>query len=171
MFNQIPVVIVASMGKDTRAIGQNNNLLWHVPADMKRFKALTLGKPVIMGRKTFESILAILGKPLPGRTNIVVTRDSAYPAPEGVLVANDLETAFERAAEEDPAEIHIGGGAELYRQALPYTDFLHLTLFHDDTPGDTSFPDFANNFTPVYQSELQTHEGLNFEWVDFKRTT
>jgi dihydrofolate reductase len=169
MVHNVPVIIVAGMGKNTRAIGQNNDLLWHVPADMKRFRELTLGKPVIMGRKTFESILTILGKPLPGRTNIVVTRDATYVAPYGVRVANDLEAAFALAAEENPSEIHIGGGAELYRQALPYTDFLHLTFFHDDTPGDTVFPDFSANFTPVHTSEVQTYEGLNFEWVDFKR--
>lgn len=169
MVHNIPVVIVAGMGKNTRVIGQDNGLIWHVPADMKRFKELTLGKPVIMGRKTFESIVAILGKPLPGRTNIVVTRDTAYPAPLDVLVANDLETAFALAAKENPSEIHIGGGAELYRLALPYTDFLHLTFFHDDTPGDTIFPDFAANFTAVHNSEIQTHNDINFEWVDFKR--
>lgn len=170
MVHNIPVVIVAGMGKNTRALGHDNGLIWHVPADLKRFKELTVGKPVIMGRKTFESILAILGKPLPGRTNIVVTRDTAYPAPEGVLVVNDLETAFALAAKENPSEIHIGGGAELYRQALPYIDFLHLTFFHDDTPGDTVFPEFSASFTPVHQSDMQTHDGINFEWVDFKRT-
>jgi len=170
MVHNTPVVIVAAMGKNTRVIGQDNKLIWHVPADMKRFKELTLGKPIIMGRKTFESILAIIGKPLPGRTNIVVTRDTTYPAPVGVHVANDLETAFALAAAENPAEIHIGGGAELYRLALPYTDFLHLTFFDDDTPGDTIFPDFSETFTPIHTSNMQTHEGINFEWVDFKRT-
>ncbi len=169
MVHNIPVVIVAAMGKNTRVIGNNNGLIWHVPADMKRFKELTAGKPVIMGRKTFESIVAILGKPLPGRTNIVVTRDATYPAPESVLVATDLETAFRMAADENPSEIHIGGGAELYRQALPYTDFLHLTFFHDDTDGDTTFPEFADEFSETSRSDVQNHDGLNFEWVDFVR--
>lgn len=170
MVHNIPVVIVAAMGKKTRVIGNNNQLIWHVPADLKRFKELTSGKPIIMGRKTFESIVAILGKPLPGRTNIVVTRDASYPAPADVLVANDLETAFALAAKENPSEIHIGGGAELYRQALPYVDQLYLTLFDDDTSGDTIFPEFSSSFTPVHNSDLQSHDGIKYEWVDFKRS-
>ena len=170
MVHNIPVVIVAGMGKETLAIGQDNSLLWHVPADMKRFKALTVGKPVIMGRKTFESIIAILGKPLPGRTNIVVTRDATYTAPEGVTVTTSLEEAFAVAAAEHPSEIHIGGGAELYRQALPFVDRLHLTFFHDDTSGDTFFPDFQSEFTAVLTSDIQTFEDITFEWVDFVRS-
>lgn len=168
MVSNIPVVIVASLGVRTRAIGHDNSLLWHVPADMKRFKALTLGKPIIMGRKTFESIVAILGKPLPGRTNIVVTRQADYSYP-GTQVATSLEAAFEIALAENPEEIHIGGGAELYRQALPYVDLLHLTLFDDDTPGDTTFPEFENDFVEVTRSETQIHEGLPYVWVDYKR--
>jgi dihydrofolate reductase len=170
MIHNIPVAIVAAMSKNTRVIGQNNNLLWHIPVDMKRFKALTLGKPVIMGRKTFESIMAILGKPLPNRTNIVVTRDNKYTVPDGVHITHSLEEAFATAATENPAEIHIGGGAELYRQALPYVDRLFLTIVHDDKPGDTFFPDFQSEFGIVNQSEVQTHEGITFEWVDLVRT-
>ncbi len=169
MVHNIPVVIVAGMGKHTRAIGQDNGLIWHVPADMKRFRELTLGKPVIMGRKTFESILVILGKPLPNRTNIVVTRQTDYTAPDGVKVTPTLDEAFAEAAKENPSEIHIGGGAELYRQALPYTDFLHLTFFHDDTLGDTAFPEFSQDFQIVHQGDIQIHNGISFEWVDYKR--
>ncbi|HEY0964636.1 MAG TPA: dihydrofolate reductase, partial [Candidatus Paceibacterota bacterium] len=106
----IPVVIVVAMTRESRAIGHGDDLLWHVPADLKRFKALTLGHPVIMGRRTFESIVKTLGKPLPGRTNIVVTRDDSY-APHGARVAHNLEEAFAIALEEHPSEIHIGGGA------------------------------------------------------------
>ena len=94
MFQQFPVAIVAGLSATTRAIGRENGLLWHVPDDMKRFKTLTLGKPVIMGRKTFESIVAILGKPLPGRTNIVITRNLEYFYP-GAITATNLEEAFE----------------------------------------------------------------------------
>jgi dihydrofolate reductase len=169
MVHNIPVVIVAGMGKDTRAIGQDNRLIWHVPADMKRFKELTLGKPVIMGRKTFESILAILGKPLPGRTNIVVTRQQEYEAPTGVLVAATLEKAFALAAAEKPTEIHIGGGAELYKQALPFVDALHITWFMSDAPGDTTFPPFEDEFLTTNQQEPQTHEGLSYQWIDYIR--
>lgn len=167
MIHNIPLVIVAAMGKRTRTIGLDNNLIWHVPADLKRFKELTSGKPIIMGRKTFESILRILGKPLPGRTNIVVTRQADFSVPDGVIVTDSLEAAFVAAASEQPSEIHIGGGAELYRQALPYTDRLHLTLFDDDTPGDTEFPEFESDFLEVTRSDMQLHNNLAFEWVDY----
>jgi len=169
MVSNVPVIIVAGMGKDTRVIGNNNELLWHVPEDLKRFKALTLGHPIIMGRKTFESIIAILGKPLPGRTNIVVSRQADYRAPEGVQIADSLETAFSLALLESPREIHIGGGADLYRQALPAVDRLYLTHFHDNALGDTTFPPYAEEFVEVKRSELKSHNDITYEWVDYKR--
>lgn len=164
----VPVVIVAGMSNSTHTIGRENGLLWHVPADLKRFKALTLGHPIIMGRKTFESIIAILGKPLPGRTNIIVTRNPDYHH-EGAVTTTSLEAAFAVAESEHPTEIHIGGGAELYRQALPYTSRLHLTFFHDEKDGDAFFPDFVSDFIETNRSDRQTHEGLTFEWVDYTR--
>jgi len=170
MVHNIPVVIVAGMGRNTRAIGQDNSLIWHVPADMKRFKALTLGKPIIMGRKTFESILVILGKPLPDRTNIVVTRQNDYAAPEGVLIAPNLEAAFAMAAREHPSEIHIGGGAQLYTEALPHVDRLHITWFDDATPGDTTFPEFETDFEIGTAHEPCEQAGLTYQWVDYRRT-
>ena len=168
MTNKAPIVIVAGMGRDTRAIGRENGLLWHVPEDLKRFKALTLGQPIIMGRKTFESILEILGKPLPGRTNIVITRENNY-ACEGAVVCNSLESAIAKAQEEDPAEIHIGGGAQLYEQVLPYTSRLHLTFFDDNQEGDTHFPDFTQDFTATTKHAPQKHGDLTYQWVDFER--
>ena len=169
MINNIPVTIVASMGRKTRAIGNNNELLWHVPADLKRFKELTTGKPVIMGRKTFESIVTIIGKPLPNRTNIVITRQTGYVAPEGVRVVPSFEEAFEVAASENPTEIHIGGGAELYRQALHLVDQLHITWFESDATGDTTFPEFESEFKIETTHEAQTHGGLTYQWVDYIR--
>lgn len=169
MVNNIPVVIVAAVGKNTKAIGQNNDLLWHVPEDMKRFKALTTGKPIIMGRKTFESILKILGKPLPGRLNIVVTRQKDYSAPKGARVTSALEDAFIEATKENPEEIHIGGGAELYKQALPYVDKLFITWFDSEVTGDAFFPDFEENFTVTKTHPPQQHEDLEYQWVDYTR--
>jgi dihydrofolate reductase len=168
MTHNTPVVIVAGMGRKTRAIGMKNDLIWHVPADMKRFKALTLGHPIIMGRKTFESIVEILGKPLPGRTNIIVTRNSEYSYP-GTVTAASLEDAFAIALKENPTEIHIGGGAEMYSQALPFVDKIYITLFDDDTAGDTTFPEFENNFKIAIEHLPQEHEGLAFQWVDYVR--
>jgi dihydrofolate reductase len=164
----VPVVIVAAMSRKSRVIGNNNKLLWHVPDDLKRFKALTTGHPVIMGRKTFESIIAILGKPLPGRTNIVITRNADYSY-EGAVTTTSLEEAFEVAEKENPTEIHIGGGEEIYRQTLPYITHLHLTFFDDEKEGDTFFPDFEQDFTETKKHPSQEHKGLSYQWVDFER--
>lgn len=163
---QTPVVIVVGMGKDTRAIGKDDVLLWHVSDDLKRFKKLTMGHPVIMGRKTFESILAILGKPFPGRTNIVLTRDENYQ-PDGAKVAHSFTDALRLAESESPAEIHIGGGEEIYKLALPYTDRLHVTEYHDDALGDAYFPEFKDEFTEVAHHGLREHNGITYEWVDY----
>jgi len=170
MIDTTPVIIVAGMAKDSRAIGKENGLLWHVPADMKRFKKLSFGHPVIMGRKTFESIVKILGKPLPGRTNIVITCNDDYKH-DDVVVVSSLEEAFKKALIESPQEIHIGGGEEIYKQALPYVDRLHLTFFNDDKEGDTFFPEFTDEFEVSKEYPSESHEGLEFQWVDFVRKT
>ena len=167
--NHTPIVIVAGIGKPDRQIGKENGLLWHVPADLKRFKELTMGHPVIMGRKTFQSIIDILGKPFPGRTNIVVTRDSDYSY-EGAIVVDSLEKAVVVAEEENPIEIHIGGGGELYKQFLPHVDRLHITWYHDDKEGDVFFPPFEDNFKIIKEYEPMEHEGIKFQWVDYIRT-
>jgi dihydrofolate reductase len=126
--------LIAAMAEN-RVIGHENRLPWHLPADLQHFKAITLGKPVLMGRKTWESI----GRPLPGRTNIVITRDAGYVA-EGCVVAHSLEEAVREAGE--AAEVMVIGGAQLYRQALPLADTLYLTLVHAEFQGDTRFPDW-----------------------------
>jgi len=167
-YKGIKVVIVAGIGERTRAIGQDNQLLFHVPDDLKRFKELSLGHPIIMGRKTFESIVAILGKPLPDRANIVVTRDGNYTH-DGAQVAHTLEQALELALELNPTEIHIGGGAEMYKQAMPYVDNLYLTLFDDDQAGDAFFPEYSTEFQAVARHGVREHDGLKYEWVDFER--
>ena len=124
-----------------RIIGRNNNLPWHLPEDLKYFKRITLGKPVIMGRKTFGSI----GKPLPGRTNIVVTRNADFSA-EGVKTVNSLSAAkalCESIGEIDGiSEAMVIGGAEIYTQAMPVADRLYLTEVHANVDGDTFFPEF-----------------------------
>lgn len=164
----IPVVIVAAMTRETRGIGHGDDLLWHVPADLKRFKALTLGHPVIMGRRTFASIIKKLGKPLPGRTNIVITRDTSY-APEGAVVAHSLEEAFTQALKEDPAEIHIGGGAEVYRQALPFVSKLYVTWFYGEKEADTFFPPFEEEFMITTEHPREQYEDITYQWIDYER--
>jgi dihydrofolate reductase len=118
---------------DSGVIGRDNTLPWHLPEDLKRFKRLTMGKPILMGRKTFESI----GKPLPGRQNIVVTRDTNYRR-EGVTVVHDAEAAL-RAAGPVP-EIMVIGGAELFAALLPRAGRIHLTRVHGNIPGDVMWP-------------------------------
>ena len=116
-----------------RVIGRGNALPWHLPADLKHFKAITLGKPILMGRRTFESI----GKPLPGRTNIVLTRHPDWKQ-EGVLVVHSVAEALARIA--DRPELAGIGGAEVYQQLLPLATRIHLTRVEADVPGDTVFP-------------------------------
>jgi dihydrofolate reductase len=124
------IVAVAENG----VIGSDNRLPWHLPDDLKRFKALSLGKPVVMGRHTFDSI----GKPLPGRMNIVVSRQHGLTIP-GTVVAASLDAAL--AAAGDAREIAIIGGAEIFREALPRTDTIHLTRVHARIAGNIVFPE------------------------------
>ncbi len=115
-------------------IGGDNAVPWHLPADLRHFKTLTTGHPLIMGRRTFESV----GRPLPDRRTIVLTRDPGF-RPAGVEVARDLDDALARAG--DAEEVFVAGGAEVYRSALPRADRLYLTVVHAVVPGDTVFPE------------------------------
>ncbi|MGD2055688.1 MAG: dihydrofolate reductase [Gammaproteobacteria bacterium] len=126
------ISLVVAMTAD-RVIGRGNQLPWHLPADLRHFRKLTTGKAIIMGRKTHESI----GRPLPERTNIVVTRNAAYRAP-GCIVVHSLEEALQAAARH--GEAMVIGGADLYRQALPGADSLYITLIRHEFEGDTFFP-------------------------------
>ena len=139
------IVAMAANG----VIGNDNELPWHLPADLKHFKQTTMGKPILMGRKTWESI----GRPLPGRTNIVITRDSAYSA-TGCIVVNSIEAALAAAGEQD--EVMVIGGAELYRQVLPCADTIYLTRIHASFDGDTRFPEISD--TEWQQLERVDHE-------------
>lgn len=159
-------IVVAT--NNNRAIGKDNALLWHIPDDLRRFKVLTLGHPVIMGRKTFESIVAVLGKALPGRTNIVVTRDARWNY-DGAIVAHSLEEAMAKAKGIDGEEIFIGGGSQIYEQALPYADRLYLTLIDDEKEGDSFFPEYENEFTKKVSEELHEWEGLHYTWLNLER--
>ena len=137
------LALIVAMAKN-HVIGINNNLPWHLSEDLKYFKRVTMGKPIIMGRKTFESI----GRPLPGRTNIVITRNKNYQA-EGIKVVHSLKTAMELcnsiAVIDGGDEAMVIGGAELYTEALPLADYLYLTEVHADVQGDAYFPEFNRN--------------------------
>ena len=141
------ISLIAAMARN-RAIGIDNRLPWRLPADLKRFKALTKGHTLVMGRRTFES----LNGPLPWRTTIVVTRREDY-APEGVLVAHSLEEALERARKEEAEEIFIAGGEEIFRQGFLLGDRLQLTYIDQDFPGDTFFPEFDSSAWRLVERE------------------
>jgi len=154
------VVAVAANG----TIGSRNELPWHLPADLQRFKALTLGKPILMGRKTYDSI----GRPLPGRTNIVVTRQQlAIP---GCVVVGSLPEAL--AAAGNVPEAALIGGAELFRLALPQVDVIHLTRVHADVPGDVFFPELDPtewHEILIARHEIDERHAYAFSFLELRR--
>ena len=147
------ISLIAAMA-DNGVIGRNNRLPWRLSADLQRFKALTMGKPVVMGRKTWESI----GRPLPGRTNIVVTRDVGYRA-EGCVVVHSVEQALEVAAGSD--EVMVIGGANLYQQLLDRADRLYLTQVRADVEGDAWFPEFDSAQWREVERESHSRDDKN----------
>lgn len=154
--------LIAAMANH-RIIGRDNTLPWHLPEDLKHFKATTLGKPVIMGRKTWES----LGRPLPGRRNIVVSRNPGYVAEGGELVSS-LEAAI--AATADIEEVFVIGGADLYRQALPLAQRLYLTEIAGDYAGDACFPEFpASEWREAEREAHVSSQGLPYAFVRYQR--
>lgn len=128
---KISIIVAASVNN---VIGINGQLPWHLPEDLRRFKAITMGKPMIMGRTTFESI----GRPLPGRRSIVMTRQADFAA-AGCAVVPDVESALQAAGTVD--EVVVIGGGEIYRQFLPFADRIYLTRVQADIDGDTKFPE------------------------------
>ncbi len=132
-----------------RVIGKANQLPWHLPADLQHFKKITLGKPIIMGRKTYESI----GRPLPGRRNVVISRQENFRVP-GCDVFSSLVDALDALTHEP--EVMVIGGANIFEQALPLADRLFLTIIHEDFEGDTFFPEWSEAEWKEVASE--THE-------------
>jgi len=153
------ISIIAAMA-DNRVIGRGGAIPWDMPADRRRFRALTMGHPVIMGRKTFESI----GSPLPGRTNIILSRDEAFRA-DGCSVARSLEDALLACA--GAGEVFICGGEELYRQALPLAERIFLTVVHQDCDGDALFPPIPEDFAETARSECE--DGASCTYITYTR--
>jgi dihydrofolate reductase len=155
------ICLIAAIAAN-RIIGRDNALPWRLPADLKRFKALTLGHPVVMGRKTYASI----GRPLPGRRNLVITRNRGYSAP-GCEIVHSLDAAI--AACRGAQEIFIIGGAELYRESLPLAHSLEFTEIHAAFEGDATFPQFALERWREAAREIHSNEaGIPFRY-DFVR--
>lgn len=151
--------IIAAMARN-RVIGRDNRLPWRLPADWRRFKQLTMGHHLIMGRKTFESI----GRPLPGRISIVLSGQRSY-APPGVQVAASLEEALRLARGDD--EVFVGGGAGVYRQTLLLADRMYLTLLPNDFEGDTYFPRYDESRWEVRRTEVHEPEKTDPERYTF----
>jgi dihydrofolate reductase len=151
---------------DNDVIGDANRIPWRIADDMKRFKALTIGKPMIIGRKTYESFPK---RPLPGRTNIVVTRDRTYTA-DGAFVVHSLDDALAQARREAPSEIVVAGGADIYAQSLPHATRIELTEVHIDAKGDTHFPrELFNGWRETARDERVTADGLKYAYVTLVR--
>lgn len=140
------ISLIAAAGDGNNAIGFEGKIPWHLPADFKRFKDITIGHPVIMGQKTFESI----GKPLPGRTNIIITNNADYHA-EGCLVTHSLEEAVHAAKDAD--KVFVVGGGQIYRLAFPEARKIYLTKVHGTFIGDTFFPAIDENEWRLVSSE------------------
>ena len=155
-----PIISIIVAHSKNMAVGKANSLVWHLPDDLKRFKRLTTGHPIIMGRKTYQSI----GRPLPGRTNIVVTRDKNLEIP-GCIVVHSAVEAIEKAKEFDRKEIFIIGGAEIYKETLPLADRLYVTKVDMNVDGDAFFPEYSNIFTKKVSEELAEHEGLKYSYL------
>lgn len=154
------ISIIAAVAEKNHAIGKNNKLLWHIPEDLTRFKKITSGHPVIMGRKTYESI----GRALPNRTNIVVTRNPSLTLP-GCEIALSLEEAIKIASELQTDEIFIIGGAEIYKKGIYLADRLYLTLVQGDFEGDTFFPNYST-FKTVLHKEERSEKGYTYTFID-----
>lgn len=161
------ISMIAAIGTKTRALGKDGDLVWDIPEDLKRFRAITRGHPVIMGRKTWESIPE-KNRPMPNRMNIVVSRNADYVA-SGAIVCTSLPDALEQAKTGEGAEeVFIIGGSYLFEEALSYTDRLYLTLVHDDAPGDVFFPDYSE-FTKEIEREEHLEHLPPFTYVTLER--
>lgn len=157
------ISVIAAIGKN-RELGKDNKLLWHIPEDLKRFKHLTTGHVVIMGRKTFES----LGKPLPNRINIVVTRNVTFKV-EGGITKPSLEQAIDwakRLTRQD--EIFVIGGGQIYQQALPLAHKLYLTVVNASFDADTFFPDYSM-FTKKVFEERKRSEKYTYRFLELEK--
>ena len=158
-----PIISLIAAMANNRVIGKNNQMPWHLPADLRHFKAITLGKPIIMGRKTYESI----GRPLPGRKNIVISRDTNYTL-ENCETVCSLEEAM--GLVNDVEEIMIIGGGYLYSQTLPQADRLYLTFIDLDVEGDTRFPSYEHLKLTELKREKHLKDEKNqydYQFVDF----
>jgi dihydrofolate reductase len=158
------ISLIVAMASN-RVIGLKNQMPWHLSADLKKFKKITMGAPILMGRKTHESI----GRPLPGRTNIIISRNPEYKQP-GCLVFNDIDKALEYCRDSD--EVFVIGGSDFYKSMLPLADTLYLTQIHREFPGDTFFSEIDEDlWAEVGREDIQDDPdaGFSYSFLKLKR--
>jgi dihydrofolate reductase len=158
-----PTISIISSLTENRVIGNKGNLVFKVSSDLKRFKELTMGHPIIMGKNTYLSI----GRPLPGRDNIVITSDKDFKA-DGIVVANSLDAAISLAKSIDREEVFIIGGGKVFEDAIELADKLYLTVFHKKAEGDAYFPDYSD-FKTIIRKEEKQEGDLKYENIDLVR--
>ncbi len=156
-----PIITLIAAVSENNVIGNHNDLPWYIPEDLKRFRALTDGKTIVMGKKTFDSIIARRGSPLPNRKNIVISRQRDLVLPEGVILIHDIQEALELPDE----EIMIIGGGQIYKQFMPLADKLLLTHVKQTLEGDVTFPEI--NWSQWKKTFEDIHEGFTF--ADYER--
>ena len=157
------ISLIAALGKN-RVIGDHNTLPWNLPADLAHFKEVTMGHPIIMGRKTYDSI----GRPLPKRRNIVITRQADLAIP-GCEIASSLEDALKMTKHE--AEVFIIGGAQIFEQALPHANRMYLTYIDHDFPGDAYFPEYKESDWKIIDEKKILADPFDYSFVTLERIT
>lgn len=158
------IILVAAIGENGE-MGQNNELLWHLPGDLPRFKKITMGSPIIMGRKTFDSI----GRALPGRLNIVLTANKNWSA-DGVSVAGSLEQAIKLAEAQNTGKTFVIGGGQIYKLFLSYASSMEITEVYDAPVADTYFPNFSGTDFKEITRIRNTDNDPKFDYVTYQRT-
>jgi dihydrofolate reductase len=157
----MPFSLIAAVAENN-CIGVKNKIPWHIPEDFKYFKETTMGKTCLMGQATFESILGYLGKPFPGRKNVVVTLDKNFRAPDGVRIFHSLDEAFEKLKDED---VFICGGASIYKQTVNRVDYLYITRVKMAPDGDVYFPEIDPNIW----KEVWRDDHKDFAFVKYSK--
>jgi dihydrofolate reductase len=160
--SEITLVVAAA---ENGVIGKDGSIPWRIPEDLQRFKAMTMGSPIVMGRKTWDSLPR---KPLPGRTNIVVTRQADWTA-DGAVTAHSLEDAIAKAGDAD--EIFVIGGAEIYAAAMPLATCIELTEVHAEFDGDAVLPELEGEWDETFREGHQAEDGLFYSFVTLERVT
>ncbi len=164
---ETPIILIASVAKN-RVIGKDGSQPLYIKGDLKHFQSLTTGHVVVMGRKTYESILSKLGKPLPKRMNVVVTREKEFDA-SGCMVCHSVEEAL-RVARQHAGKVYVIGGQQLFEQTLPFADVLELTEIDADLEGDVYFPEFSTReWKEVSRGPLMSEGGVSYSFATYKR--